>query len=372
MPKGLVSVFTQPGTPFELREYPTPEIETGGVLIKNTGAMICGSELHVWRGDGDTPGPVMPRVLGHEFTGVVHTLGKGVKTDSNGQPLKEGDRVAFPFFFPCNRCYHCVRGEFHACPNRGRRNQKGGLEAYPFCDGGMAEYFYLQPGHYVFKVPDDVPSEAVPPLNCALAQVLFGLERAKMQFGDTVVIQGAGGLGVYATAVAHDKGASKVIVIDGQPGRLEMARKCGATDIISMRDFPTPDSRIEQVKKLTNGIGADIVVEVVGIAAATLEGIEMVRSNGKYVDIGNIGGGSITMPASKVIGKQLQWLGTVHYNPWIIDAALKFLSRTRNTYPLTNIVSHTYPLEKINEAFQEAEWHGKEEGTRAQRVMLKL
>lgn len=372
MPKGLVSVFTEPGTPFDIREYPTPEVEPGGVLIKNSGAMICGSELHMWRGDGDTPAAPIPRVLGHEFTGVVDSLGKGISTDSNGVKLEEGDRVAFPFFFPCNRCYHCVRGEFHACPNRGRRNQRGGLEAYPYCDGGMAEYFYLQPGHYVFKVPDVIPSEAIPPLNCALAQVLFGLERADMRFGDTVVIQGAGGLGIYATAIARDKGASKVIVIDGQEGRLEMARKCGATDIISMKDHPTPENRIEAVKELTGGIGADVVVEVVGIAAATLEGIEMVRSNGKYVDIGNIGGGSITMPASKVIGKQLKWYGTVHYNPWIIDAALNFLARTKDVYPLTDIVSHRYPLEKINEAFEEAEWHGKDEGTRAQRVMLEL
>jgi threonine dehydrogenase-like Zn-dependent dehydrogenase len=370
MPRGLVSVFVQPGTPFDLREYPTPKVEKGGILVKNTGAMICGSELHVWRGDGDRPPEPKARVLGHEFTGVVHTLGEGVTTDSLRRPLKEGDRVAFPFFFPCNRCYHCIRGEHHACPNRQRRNQSG-LDAYPFCDGGMAEYFYLQPGHYVFKVPDELPDEAIPPVNCALCQVLFGLERARVHFGDTVVIQGAGGLGVYATAVAHDMGASKVIVIDGQPGRLEMARKSGATDLISMREYPTADARIERVKELTGGIGADVVVEVVGIAAATLEGLEMVRINGKYVDIGNIGGGSITMPASKVIGKQIQWLGTVHYNPWIIESALQFLVRTKDRYPLANVVSHTFPLEKINEAFEEAEWQGKEEGTRAQRVMLK-
>lgn len=369
MPNGLVSVFTQSGQPFDLREYPTPEVEPGGVLLKNTGAMICGSELHVWRGDGDSKPEPKPRVLGHEFTGVVDSIGAGVSTDSLRRPLKEGDRVAFPFFFPCNRCYNCVRGEHHACSYRQRRNQSG-LDDYPYCDGGMAEYFYLQPGHYVFKVPDELPDAAVPPLNCALAQVMFGLERARVHFGDTVVIQGAGGLGIYATAVAHDMGASQVIVIDGQPGRLEMAKKCGATSVISMRDYPTPESRIERVKELTAGIGADVVVEVVGIAAATLEGIEMVRTNGKYVDIGNIGGGSITMPASKVIGKQLQWFGTVHYNPWIIEAALQFLVRTMDRYPLSQLVSHTFPLEKINDAFEMAEWHGKEEGTAAQRVML--
>ena len=371
MPTGLVSVFTQAGTPFDLREYPTPEVEPGGILVKNTGAMICGSELHGWRGEGrqkvDNP---VPKVLGHEFTGVVHSLGEGIDSDSLRRPLKEGDRVAFPFFFPCNRCYYCVRGEHHACPHRFRRNMQG-LDEYPYCDGGMAEYFYLQPGHYVYKVPDELPDEAIPPLNCALAQVLWGLERVRVHFGDTVVIQGAGGLGIYATAVAHDMGASQVIVIDGQPSRLEMAKKSGASDVISMRDYPTPDARIERVMELTGGIGADVVVEVVGVAAATLEGIEMCRLNGKYVDIGNVVPGEITMPASKVIGKQLKWFGTVHYNPWIIESALQFLRRTRDTYPLANVASHSFPLEKINEAFEFAEWHGKEEGTSAQRVMLK-
>ena len=371
MPNGVVSVFTRPGDPFDLREYPAPEVEAGGILVKNTGAMICGSDLHVWRGDADSPRDPNPMVLGHEFTGVAHSIGSGITTDSLRRPLKEGDRVAFPFFFPCNRCYHCVRGEHHACPYRSRRSNAG-LENYPYCDGGMAEYFYLQPGHYVFKVPDELPDEAIPPLNCALAQVLFGLERVRVHFGDTVVVQGAGGLGIYATAVAHDMGASQVIVIDGQAERLEMAVKCGATSTILMSDYPQPGDRVERVKELTGGIGADVVVEVVGIAAAAIEGLDMVRINGKYVDIGNISGGSITMPTRDVIMRQIKWFGTMHYDPWIIEASLQFLVRTRDKYPLTSMVSHTYPLEKINEAFEFAEWQGKEGGTQAQRVMLSL
>lgn len=371
MTKGLVSVFTVPGQPFELREYPTPEIEAGGVLIRNSGAMVCGSDLHVWRGDGDKPIPPHPKLLGHEFTGVVSAMGRGINTDSLRRPLKEGDRVAFPFFFPCNRCYQCIRGEFHACPFRSRPGNKG-LEKYPFCDGGFSEYFYLQPGHYVFKVPEELPTEAIPPVNCALSQVLFGLERVRVKFGDTVVIQGAGGLGIYATAVAHDMGASQVIVIDGQSDRLEMAKKCGATSTILLSDYPTPEERVGRVKELTDGVGADVVVEVVGIAAAAIEGLDMVRMNGKYLDIGNISGGSLNLPASKVILQQIKWSGLMHYDPWIIESALQFLVRTKDKYPLVSMISHTFPLEKINEAFEFAEWQGKETGTEAQRVMLSL
>ncbi|PYN11334.1 MAG: hypothetical protein DME05_24665, partial [Candidatus Rokuibacteriota bacterium] len=133
MPKGLTVVLNQPGKPLELETLPTPDIDPGGILIKNTAAAICGSDLHYWRNDGNYSGPDLRRVPGHEFTGVVHSLGKGVDTDSLRRPLKEGDRVAFPFFNPCNRCYWCVRGEHHACPHRHRRSMQFNLDTYNYC-----------------------------------------------------------------------------------------------------------------------------------------------------------------------------------------------------------------------------------------------
>jgi threonine dehydrogenase-like Zn-dependent dehydrogenase len=367
----LTAVLLQPGQPLALETLPTPEVEPGGVLIRNTAAAICGSDLHYWRNDNNYRGPDIRRVPGHEFTGVVHTLGKGVTTDSLRRPLREGDRVAFPFFTPCNRCYWCVRGEHHACPQRHRMSQLYTLNEYPYCDGGYAEYFYLRPGHYVFKVPDVLPDEAIAPVNCALCQVLYGLEIAGMKFGDVVVIQGAGGLGIYAAAVAAEKGASRVISIDGQRHRLGFARQCGATDVIDMNEFPTPEARIQRVKELTDGRGADLVVEVVGIAAATVEGLDMVRVNGKFVDIGNIVPQPVSFPATKVITNQIQWRGLMHYNPWIMPAALDFLVRTREKYPLTKVVSHSFPLSEVNRAFEFAEWQGKGSGTAATRVILK-
>jgi threonine dehydrogenase-like Zn-dependent dehydrogenase len=371
MPKGLTAVLVQPGKPLELETLPTPEIDPGGILIRNTAAAICGSDLHYWRNDGNYQGPDIRRVPGHEFTGVVHSLGKGIKSDSLRRPLKEGDRVAFPFFNPCNRCYWCIRGEYHACPHRQRRSNQFTLNEYPYCDGGYADYYYLPEGHYVFKVPDVLPDEAVAPVNCALCQVLYGIERAEMQFGDVVAIQGAGGLGVYTAAVAAERGASRVISIDGQRPRLDLARRCGATDVIDMNEFTTPEARVQRVKELTDGRGADIVVEVVGLAAATVEGLDMVRINGKYVDIGNIVPQTVTLPATKIISQQIRWLGLMHYNPWIIPAALDLLVRTKDKYPLSRVVSHSFPLAEVNKAFEFAEWQGKGKGTAATRVILK-
>src|SRR5262249_19399060 len=164
-----------------------------------------------------------------------------------------------------------------------------------------------------------------------------------MKFGDVVVIQGAGGLGIYAAAIAAEKGASKVISIDRQPQRLEMAKQCGATDIIDMAELQTPEARVQRVKDLTDGRGADVVVEVVGVAAATGDALHVARLNGKFVDTGNIVPPPGSSPATKVITQQIHWTGLMPYNPWIIPAALDFLVRTRDKYPLSKVVSHSFP-----------------------------
>jgi threonine dehydrogenase-like Zn-dependent dehydrogenase len=369
--EGLTAVLPQPGKPFELEMLPVPEVEPGGILVKVTAAAICGSDLHYWRNDRNYSGPDIPATKGHELSGVVAVMGRDITTDSLRQPLAEGDRVSFPYFNPCNRCYWCVRGEHHACPHRARPNLAWPFEQYPYCDAGYAEYYYLPQGHYVFKVPDELPDEVLAPVNCALSQVLDGLEKADLRFGDTVVIQGAGGLGLSGAAIAAEKGASQVIVIDGLTPRLELARQCGATETIDMKDHPTAEDRIERVRELTQGRGADVVVEVVGVPAATLEGLEMVRTAGKYVDIGNILPTPIDLPADKVIRQQIRWMGVTAYDPWIIPAGLDFLVRTRDRYALSKVASHSFPLEEINKAFEFAEWQGKDGETVATRVLIK-
>jgi threonine dehydrogenase-like Zn-dependent dehydrogenase len=138
-----------------------------------------------------------------------------------------------------------------------------------------------------------------------------------------------------------------------------------------MNEHPTAEARVKRVKELTDGRGADVVVEVVGIAAATLEGLDMVRFNGTFVDIGNIVPQTITLPATKVITQQIRWKGLMHYNPWIMPSALDFLVRTREKYPLSKVVSHSFPLSEVNQAFEMAEWQGKNTGSAATRVILK-
>jgi threonine dehydrogenase-like Zn-dependent dehydrogenase len=360
---GKAAVFTDTGQPFEIREYPVADPPPDGMVVRVTSAGICGSDLHVWRGDIRIAmfGPGR-RILGHEMTGRVAKLGANVHTDSMGQPLKEGDRIVYPYFTPCRRCYQCLRGEFAACPVK--------YPPIPLSDnpphffGAYAEYYHMKDAAFVFKVPEALPDEMVTPVNCALSQVIYGLQKAGLKMGDTVVIQGAGGLGVNAAAVARSMGAGTIIVIDGVPQRLKLAQECGADVLIDINEAATPQDRIAKVMSLTGGRGADIAGEFVGIPAAVPEGLAMVRQGGTFLEVGNISiGQTTTIDPSMLVWQNKKIVAVNMYDPAILPIALDFLVRNKERFPLAHVVSHKYPLEKIDEAFQQAEWTGKQTST---------
>jgi threonine dehydrogenase-like Zn-dependent dehydrogenase len=353
-----------------MRELPLPEMESDAVQIRVRATSVCGSDLHIWRGDGRAPDapPRDPFVFGHEMMGDVAKLGSTITTDSLRRPLKEGDRVVYSYFFPCGRCYNCIRGEFGACKFRMGRKP---LDEWPVCNGGFAQYYYLRSPHYIFKLPDEIPDAAAAPINCALAQVYEAMHLGGVKLGDNVVVQGAGGLGVNACAVAAELGANKVIVIDGQKPRLELASQCGATHTIDMNEYDTPESRIERVLELTDGIGADKVIEVVGFPTVVEEGVRMCRIRGTYLEVGHISPNSIAkLDVQQLVQNQIRFYGIQHYDPWILPNAIDFLMRTRERYPLTNVISHEFPIEQIGEAFETAEWVGRNTGSEVTRAVV--
>ena len=249
MTTGKAAVLLGPGKGYEIEEFDVPEPEAGGIVIKVAMGGICGSDLHIWRGDSPLFAAMAGNVAGHEMTGRVHSLGSAVSTDSLGRPLKEGDRVAYSYFYPCHRCYNCNKGEFATCPNK---LLTMGPSISKF-SGAYGEYYYLKPGGSIFKVPDEVTDEMATPVNCALSQVTYGLQKAGMRYGDTVVIQGAGGLGLNAIAVAKEMGADAVIAIDGLPSRLALAKKFGADEVIDITQLTNPMERVARVKQTHGG-----------------------------------------------------------------------------------------------------------------------
>ncbi len=348
---GRLAAFYGPREPLRIQEYPVPEPEPGAALVKISLANVCGSDLHMWRGELDLRklGRALPRNLGHEMCGQIAALGEGVATDSAGEPLAVGDRVVYRYTFACGRCRVCLTGRSRACPHQAHHLATS-CEVWPHFKGAYGDYTYLFPGHTVFKVPDELSDGMVAGVNCAFSQVICGLDVVRLDLGETVVIQGAGGLGIYATAAARELGAGRVIVIDGVAERLELASAFGADKLIDLRELPSIEQRVARVKELTGGWGADVVMDLAGFIDVIPEGLQMVGNGGRYVEIGNISPGiSFSLDPAGLIHRNVSMHGIGFYEPRHLKRALELMARTREQYPYERIVSDVFPLEQVNE-----------------------
>lgn len=358
MYEGRIAQFNAPMEPFEVRQVTLPSLGPGEILVKVHRANVCGSDLHAWHGAFATRGlgGQLPTVLGHEMVGSVAAFGEGVvEEDSNGAPLEVGTRVVFPYFFCCHRCRNCLAGRRVSCL-RLTMAMLGDASRPPYFVGGYGDYFLLPAGAVLYEVPASLSDEIASGVNCALSQMVYGLERARLGFGETVVIQGAGGLGLYAVAVARARGADRVIVVDAVPERLDLAKAFGADDVVSLAEYPDPKDRIRRARDLTGGLGADVVVEVVGDAGVVPEGLKMLAQGGRYLEVGNINAGqTYEADPSRLVMSNKSIIGVSLYEPTALSKALAFLAAHQHTLPLDRMVTTAFPLEEINEAFAAAD-----------------
>jgi threonine dehydrogenase-like Zn-dependent dehydrogenase len=359
--KGKVAIMTQPGK-IAFKEYDLPEVEPKAVLVKVVRTNICGSELHMWQGLSPLKNS---GAMGHEMIGQIVKLGEDVKTDFAGHPVQVGDRIVAAYFITCWKCKPCLEGQFHLCENAYRYLVKDPEEA-PHFHGSFATHYYIHPDQYFYKVPDNVPDTAAASANCALSQVYFGLDKANVRFGETVLVQGAGGLGLNATAVAKEMGA-KVIVVDAVPHRLEKAKQFGADEVIDMNQYNTLEKRVQRVNELTGGKGADIGLELTGVPAAFNEGIHLIRIGGRYVSIGiNTPGKTISFDPGLLTRKSITIIPLVRYNPWYLYKSIIFLSKNMDKYPFANMLDVDFSLEEVEVALDKS---ARREVTRASIVI---
>ena len=370
MPNARASVLEQFDAPLRLREYSLPSrLEPGAALVRTEMAGICGTDVHLWKGQLPI---ALPIILGHETVGRIEQPGDGLERDWTGQPLKEGDRVTWNSATSCGSCYYCLeKGQ----PTRCRQRRAYGIgyrcDQPPHFLGGYAQFHYLRPGTTIFKIPNDLPTEAVIGAGCALLTAIHGVERLCAETGsaiapdqqrggmpvlpslwrDHVAVQGAGPVGIAAVAVARSAGAGRVIVLGGPKHRLEMARRFGADHTLDIDDVREVNARIDAVRQLTGGHGADLVLECVGIPAAVAEGMEMCRDGGKYLVLGHYcDAGTIPFNPHVITRKQLQVFGSWSSEPRHLQAALDYLRATRSRFPFASMVTDRFPLERANEA----------------------
>ena len=343
------SVLEKFQAPLQLREFALPSRpERGAVLVRIEMAGICGTDVHLWKGELPI---ALPVILGHETVGRIEQLGEGVETDWTGQPLRVGDRVTWNPSAACGACYYCAEKRLPTrCTSRRAYGIGYRCDAAPHFLGGYAEFHYLRSRTTIFKLPDDLPTESIIGAGCALNTAIHGVERTGISWRDVVVVQGAGPVGIAALAVAKSAGASQVIVLGAPRHRLEMARRFGADHVIDIDAVPSA-GRIDAVRQLTGGYGADVVLECVGAPVAVVEGMEMCRDGGKYLVLGHYcDAGPVSWNPHIVTRKQLTVIGSWSSEPRHLHAAIGFLRDNKERFPFAGMVSHRFPLEEANEA----------------------
>jgi threonine dehydrogenase-like Zn-dependent dehydrogenase len=342
---GRLAVMTEPGQ-LIMAEYDVPEPERDAVVLKIVRANVCGSELHMWNGHHPTK---KRGGLGHEMIGRVHAIGSAVTTDYAGQPISVGDRVVVTYFQTCQRCNRCRGGQPSLCDNAYEFFGKQ-PEEWPHFHAAFGTHYYVHPHQHFYKVPDDVDDAIAAAVNCALSQVMFGIDQIGLEYGETVLIQGAGGLGLNAAAVAVERGA-RVIVVDGVPSRLEQAKAFGATDVIDISTVTEPADRLAAVHDMLGGEGPDVGIEVTGVPAAFAEGLELIRRGGRYLVMGNLSPGrTVPFDPGYVTRKSLTIKHVERYEARYLSKALEFVQRHQAAYPFDKLVDAEFALADVKQA----------------------
>lgn len=334
------------GKPLVIREVAIPAMEPRGILVKVEMAGICGTDVHQQRGTLTIKSP-LPNIQGHETIGRIVELGEGRTMDVAGEALNVGDRIMWAHA-DCGECYWCeIPRDTVLCAKR----QGYGFASPSVLRGGFAEYEYITPITKVVKVPEELTEEEAIGVGCAFRTVVAGYERlGGVRFQENVVVQGAGPVGLYSLLMAVVGGAGKVCVIGAPAERLALAKKWGAAQVINIDEVKDPAQRKEQVLAMTGGRGPEVVIECSGIPAAFNEGLDMIQKGGRYLVMGQTSANTVPVAPGIITGKGLTVVGSVSAAIQHFYKALQFIKNNRTKYPMAEIVTTKYPLERINEA----------------------
>lgn len=327
--KMKVAMFYGPEN-VQLEEKDIPEITDGEVLVRIKAALTCGTDVKTYRRGHRLLPPPSP--FGHEFAGEVAEVGKYV------EGISEGMRVVAANSAPCGYCFYCKRGRESLCEN------------IFFLWGAFAEYIVV-PERIVKKnlleIPNHVTYEEAA-LTEPLACVIHGVEESNIRMGDTVVINGAGPIGLFFTTLVKRKGA-RVLQTDLVDDRLRVAEKLGADHVIDAKNGE--DATVQEVKALTDGRGADVAIEAVGYPEIWETTIKMTRKGGTATLFGGCEKGTtITVNTALLHYSELSLKGVFHHTPHYIRTALNLISW--GAIDTETFITEKMPLSHIDEALQ--------------------
>ncbi len=336
---------------FELQEYTLPEIGDDDMLVKVEGCGICGTDAHEYKRD---PFGLIPVVLGHEGTGEIVKIGKNVKKDSAGKPLNIGDKIVTSVI---------LKDDPEITMFDLNKQNVGGADVFGLLpddevhfNGWFADYIVIKKGATVFNVSDlDLDSRIlIEP--CAV--LIHAVERAKstgiLRFNSRVVVQGCGPIGLICIAVLRTMGIENITAVDGEEKRLEFAKRMGADKTVNFKNHNGIEALAGAVKDSFGGHFADFAFQCTGSPVAHSNIYKFIRSGGGLCELGFfINGGDATInPHFDLCSKEITLVGSWVYTLRDYATTFDFLKRAIAIgLPIKELITHKYPLEKINDAF---------------------
>ncbi len=337
---------------FEVKEFPMPKVGDDDILVKVEGCGVCGTDAHEFKRD---PFGLIPVALGHEGTGEIVKMGKNVKKDSAGKDLKLGDKVVTCMIFKDNPDITMF--------DLNKQNV-GGADVYGLLpdddihlNGWFSDYILVRGGSTVFNVSDlDLYSRVlIEP--CAV--LIHAVERAKstgiLRFNSRVVVQGCGPIGLICIAILRTMGINKIVAVDGEQKRLEFAKELGASDVVNFKDHKGIEALTAGVQEKCDGHLADFAFQCTGSPVAHSNIYKFIRNGGGLCELGFfINGGDATInPHFDICSKEITTVGSWVYTLRDYATTFDFLKSAKKIgLPMDKLITHTYPLEEINEALK--------------------
>ena len=338
--RALAAVFHGSGQALELSELQVPDLATGEALVRVECCTLCTSDLHTIQGRRQEPSP---SILGHEVVGRVVQLSDPLPRELSGRQVALGDRVSWSNCLSCGTCERCQRGLPQKCASLFKYGHavSGGRSAM---SGGLAEYVLLRAGTAIVLVPEALPDEVACPVNCATATVVAAFRTAGEVRGRSVLVLGAGMLGLTAAAYAQAAGAKRVVVCDRNPERRELASSFGADETLS-------DS---------SSIGArfDLVLEFTAAVAVIESALRVAEIGGQVILVGSVmRSPGVCFDPEQVVRRCLTIRGIHNYAPDDLLTAMRFLTDYQHRFPFAKLVEHSWPLSEVNRAIEFAAQH---------------
>lgn len=335
MPETMVAIRFYKAGELKAEHVPIPQASPGELIVKNHVALTCGTDVKMFKRGHPLAKP--PQIMGHEFAGTVSEVGNGVEN------FRVGMKVVAANSAPCNRCFYCLMHQPNLCEHLDES-----LVGFTW-PGSYAEYVRI-PERIVrqntFQVPDGVPLESAASLE-PLACVVHGWDLVDPIPGGTVVIIGGGPIGLLHSQLARLNGARHVALCDVVPDRLREAEKIGVDTTIDSSSA----NLVDRVLSLTDGRGADLVVEAVGRRETWESTVGLARKGGTIFLFGGCPSGTVaSFNAERIHYGELHVQGAFHHTPAAVERAFRLI--VSGQVSIKPLISHQMPLEKAEEALQ--------------------